>query len=36
MYVNDEQNWIVSCKYLYRDEVARYKDMWDDYYSGLM
>jgi len=35
-YVDEEQNWIVSCKTVYEEAIEYYKERWDDYYSGLL
>ena len=35
-YVNDEQNYIISCLSCYRETIEYYKERWHDYYSSLM
>lgn len=33
-FIEEELNWICSCKDCYEEEVAYYKEMWLEYYMS--
>jgi hypothetical protein len=33
-YVNDEKNWVFLCRKCAHENNERWKELWDDYYSG--
>lgn len=36
MYVDDERNFLESCKGCYEETIDYYKDLWSEYYSMVM
>jgi len=35
-YVKEEANYATGCKLCQEESYAYYKELWDDYYSGLL